>query len=286
VAAWEKGATTMSTADAAVHNFHTLSRDEMTSLLEAVVALGETYPVDPKLPLQVHPVLASQGLSGALWPKIKDIVLEYAGETNLTRMTFMALRANIGQDTRYLGVGWLFSGAELGGATTQRVVVATTTDNEQHFGNNASGASIEDQADFVGDVIPGTKSTDVLLRILADSKAAMALPEADIQAAVDQTFKIENPTTNTLDSIDCVSCHVATTARAWAAENRGIKTDSNPYRYTSSTFDLTLVSDSEDRSNCLRGFGYYGVHSAISQRTVNDTAAGADFINTYFLRRQ
>lgn len=283
VAAWEDDATTMAAVDAAVHTFHRLGDREFTGLLEEMLALDDGAAVDTKLPLEVHPVIASQGLKGAYYQAYRSLVLAHAGEQNLFQMTFLGVRASTTQ--KYLGQGWLLSGAEYEKGQAYRVTVATTSDNEQHFGNNVNGPSIEEESSFVGDFIPRTENDELLLKIVADSTTALKAKESDLQAAVDAALKIENPLLNTLDSVDCMSCHVATSARIWAEKNRGIDTSKNPSRYTSQTFDLRLTSESATRSNAIHGLGYYGTHTSISQRTVNDAAAAADFINTHLLQR-
>lgn len=285
VKAWEKGAQGMAGADAAVHTFHKLTHAEYRELLRSIVDLDATSPVDRSLPLGVHPVIAKEGLSGPYYKAYKDLILRYAGADNVFEMTFLALRAN-GPSGLYTGQGWLLSGAAFEDGKTFRVSVATTNDNEQHFGNNVNdGKAIEDQTEFLGDFTPDAPNTDILLSIVGDSKVAKTAPEAELQKALDVVFKAENPRLNTLESQDCMTCHVGTTARLWVEKNRGIDTTKNPYRYASSTFPLTLTSDSATRSNAIHGLGWYGIHSAISQRTVNDTAEAADFINANLLRR-
>jgi hypothetical protein len=283
VEAWEAGAKGMAAVDAGVHTFYRLGDREFTEVLAAMIALDAKTAVDPTLPLAVHPVIVSEGLGGAYYEGYRSLVLEHAGERNLFQMTFLGVRASSTQ--KYVGQGWLLSGAQYEKGQAYRVVVATTSDNEQHFGNNVNGPSIEDESGFVGDFIPKTANDELLLKIAADSKVAMTAPASEIQAGVDAALKIENPLLNTLDSVDCMACHVATGARVWAEKNRGIDTSNNPNRYTSTTFDLTLTSESATRSNALHGLGYYGTHTSISQRTVNDAAAAADFINTNLLRR-
>ena len=283
VPAWETGATTMAGADAGLHTFHRLSDSEFSELLREIIALNAPDPLDARTPLKVHLTIASQGLSGSYWAGLKSLIEKYAGGDNAFEMTFLALRANTSNS--YLGRGWLLAGMNFGNGQQSRVPVATTNDNEEHFGNN-EGGSVEDATTFLGDFTPTSANTTALLGIVGDSTKAQTAPLADIQAAVDVALKSENPLLNTLDSIECMTCHVATTARNWAEKNRDIDTSTSPYRYTNKNFDLTLVSDSATRTNAIHGLGWYGVHSCISQRTVNDTAAGADFINANLSRRQ
>jgi hypothetical protein len=284
VPAWEAGATGMAAADAAVHTFHKLTSAEYDKLLLEVTALDATAPVDPKRPLQVHPAIAAEGLGGAYYKAYRALVMRYAGGDNVFEMTFLALRAN-GQNGLYTGQGWLLGGAAFENGGSFRVSVATTSDNEQHFGNNVNdGTGIENQTEFLGDFTPDAPSTTALLTLVGDSKLAKTAPMADVQKAIDVILKAENPLLNTLESQDCMTCHVGTTARLWTEKNRGIDTSKNVFRYTNDNFPLTLTSESATRSNAIHGMGWYGNHTCISQRTVNDTAAAADFINTNLLR--
>ncbi len=280
VPAWERGATGYGAVDAAVHAFHRLNRSELVAWLARWQEL--TRGVAPRTPLQPHPTLVAEGLPGPLYEGWRRLVLRYAGADNLVEMTYLSLRAN-GFTQPSLGQGWLLSGALFEGARAFRVPVATTHDNEQHFGNNVNGPSIEDEAGFAGDVIPTTANSDALMAVARDSMAAATAPLSDIEAAVDRALELENPTRTTLASADCASCHIATTARVWAERHRGIDATANPRRYTNDAFDLSLSSDSVERTNSLHGLGWYGVHSSLSQRTVNDTAAAASFINARLL---
>jgi hypothetical protein len=284
VPAWEEGATTVGTADAAVHAFHLLSAAELSSYLEGVLAIDGQCPADPTGPLRVHPGMAAEGPGGPCQSAFQSLVLKHAGASNLQRMTYMAVRATTGN--RYLGQGWLLAGADFDGADAHLVVVSLTSDKEQHFGNNVNdGKALDETSSFKGDFIPTTSSTDALMAIIRDSSEAEKAPEADLLASLEQTYRIENPRLNNLDTVDCASCHVSTQARVWVEQHRGLSAASSPSRFTSSSFDLSLTSDTATRTNSLRGLGYFGSRPAISQRTVNDTAAAAEFVNARLFRR-
>ena len=268
------------TSDAAIHAFYRLSEPQFVHYVASVLALQHRAPTGAA-PLQVQPSIAAEGLTGAYWQDLRRTVLEVAGAANLDRMTYMALRATT--TSTQFGQGWLFSGADFHDGAQHRVVVATTSDSEQHFGNNVAGSTpIQEQSSFKGDVIPQTSFDVALLPIIEDSTQAAQASDASIQSAVDEALTLENPLKTTLDSASCVGCHVATPARVWAQQHRSPTVDSNPLRYTS-RFDLTLKGETSTSTNALRGLGYYGARLSISQRTVNDTAADAEFINTHIL---
>jgi hypothetical protein len=274
---------TLTTADAAIHTLHRLSDSDFQQFLDSYLQLDAPFPVDRTLPLGVHPQIAQQTLGGSYWRALRQLLLRSVGADNLDRMTYFAVRAVISE--KYQGQGWLLSGAEFNGGQISLVAVATTSDSEQHFGNNtAPGPKLDTVDSFVGDFIPRTRFSDALLPIVGDSAQAATAPLSDIQAAVEVALQIEDPRRNTLDTVDCVSCHVATPARIWAQQHRQIDSSKSPNRYTNPSFDLSLRSETSNRTNSLRGFGYYESLVAISQRTVNDTAADAEFINQNLLR--
>jgi hypothetical protein len=161
-------------------------------------------------------------------------------------------------------------------------VVSTLDQAEQHWGNN-TGEDVPTAANFKGDFKPASATDLALLPLVGDSSAALVAPEADLRAAIEKTYWIEDPTKNHLESLDCVACHVASQARWWSERARQIDTSSSPAIYRSDHWNLTTTTQVKGRTNALRGFGYYDDQVAITQRTVNDSAAEADYINQLFL---
>ena len=72
------------TFDAAVHAFYDFNQLQWN---EIVSAWKQTAVGDPTEALQVHPLISRQGLNGAHWAKLREIVLKNCNVQNLTRVT-------------------------------------------------------------------------------------------------------------------------------------------------------------------------------------------------------
>src|SRR5262249_2461067 len=128
--------------------------------------------------------------------------------------------------------------------------------------------------DFVATSDPDPAIADDL-SVIYNSNEARAAEPAAIETAYGAALRIENPARHDPDTIGCVSCHVATGARSWIERNRPWDGAEHPDRYSSER-NLALTSEVAGKTTSLRAFGHLGFSSAISQRTVNETAAVLD----------
>jgi len=94
-------------------------------------------------------------------------------------------------------------------------------------------------------------------------------------------LKIENPNLVSNDQTDCASCHVSTTARAYAESHLGLGAEVSPNRFTS-TWNLKNVAEPTIPDTSFHSFGLFE-KVTISQRTINESAVVADWVNTKVL---
>jgi hypothetical protein len=100
-----------SSRDSALHLFYRLDDAELSGLMDELRRLRELAPEVAAGPLEVHPALIAQGVTGAYGTALNEVVLRFAGEQNLIRMTFF-LRAPPIQEVWFLG-GFERTGGEL-----------------------------------------------------------------------------------------------------------------------------------------------------------------------------
>jgi hypothetical protein len=104
-------------------------------------------------------------------------------------------------------------------------------------------------------------------------------------AAYDQAYRIENPNALIIPEADCARCHVATAYRLNAEARFG--TVPSAQRYTSPAGVTASMEPEIERAMGQRlyvviNFGYLFDGPAISQRTVNESAEVAAFLDKAF----
>ncbi len=256
---------TIGAADGAVHVFVELARDEFIKTVKRVLALKEASGAYAAAPLAVHPLMAKEGLAGSFAKGINSIVLEHAGDTRTTRMTFF-VRTAARQPQ------WFFGIFEKKGPAFERASIATIDGQEQNLVGGLGGPS-----GLSGSTSTPTNSEDNLLLLLNTSQAESKSP-AERKHAYDSLLRIENPTKHTPDTIDCVSCHVATPVRRVSETKFNLSATENANAFASTlptTFEAPAVANLEN----IHALSYLGTELGINQRTANESAAVATAIN-------
>lgn len=252
--------------DAAVHLFYDLSAAQFAALLDELRAATAAAAVATDGPLRVHPILAAEGLHGPFAARLRAAVLRHAGAETLTRVTFMQLQNfNVNE--------WVFGGFEVAGAALEPIQIVDAGATRQRFIN----VILESDEDFVASVDPPALGADDL-SLLFHSNTARAAEPAAIAAAERAALRIENPDVHSTETVSCVACHTATQARLWTERSLGRDTAGHPDRYTAAA-DLTLTSETTRVPGSLRAFGWLHQRVAISQRTVNESAAVVAALN-------
>jgi hypothetical protein len=273
--------------DSALHAFYSLTRGQFLALARALVALRVANAGSASLgPLAPHPIMASQGLGGALSTGVRQLVLQYAGEQNLTRVALLSLVQPPPSALPGLAfLTWSFGAADVTNAeaaSTSPFVIPTLS---------GDGGGVTEQRLVAGVVAgsatfePATTSHDDLTP-LSDGMPGN-LDASAVQAAFDSLVRVENPANNSPNTIDCASCHVATptellvvspvfglddrtSALAFRPDGKSVVAAD-----TASTFPIGDPPALDD----VHAFSYLGQAPTISQRVVNETAAVVEYLN-------
>jgi hypothetical protein len=217
----------------------------------------------------VHPIMKAQGSSGAFAQSIQDILLEHAGATNLVKVTFLGLRGG--------GIGWQMGGVDFVETEPKDIIIPETTVTREELINSDSTGN------FNATVDPATKFSEAL-GVLLKSEDAREASAGEVEAAFREALRLDNPATELHPgTVDCASCHLATPARLWVERNLGIVANDFEENYQNPRWNLENRSQTKENAQSFRCFGYYGRAVAISQRTINEAAAVADFINQRIL---
>lgn len=247
------------TEDATIHLFFDLSEADWADVQATVdelhaLAAGATRAKA----LDVHPVLKTQGLRSAYALKLKDLITRLCGAQTLTRVAFMRL---VQAD-----VAWSFGAFNVSnGALVDDTIPRLDTlsvQGVQEFGNDAFRN---------GDLQPAAPG-DQLVTLLSESE--LRLTDArTLQKAITSALRIENPHLESPKTIDCGSCHVASRALSNARVERNVDTSGYAEQFTAAPrFNLSRVDAVGNDPRAMRAFGYFGSQSALSQRTINESA--------------
>jgi hypothetical protein len=267
--------------DSAMHLFYSLSRAELQELVRALVTLRAAQAPGVRLgKLAPHPVMVQQGLDGPMAQGVRDLVLRYAGASNLTRVTKLSMENG--------GFQWRFAGFDV-------TDVATSTVASMHIPTLPAGSDLEQiffrgfTAEMQGTFTAHTSSKDDLA-LLANLDSANAATADARKAAFGALLRVENPTKNSPDTIDCASCHLATPVSdvvagpKFALSSAGDPDAFSPDPAFVDAAEMAHTFDDGDAGALnVHAFSYVGDRAGINQRTVNETAAVVAYVNANVL---
>jgi hypothetical protein len=262
----------VSAFDSALHLFYSLTRNELVDLSQSIARLRRAAAGNDQHlgPLSPHPLIKTQGVAGTMATGVRALILQYAGQDNLTRVTEMS--------SNNAGFNWAFQGFDVSNAAAAAIkpmVIPTLASSatQQTFFRGFANAYIQ------GQFLPATTSADNIT-VLADHAASAA----SVQPALAAIVKIDNPTKHSPDTIDCASCHLASPLAALVAvPNFSFDEAKDPNAYAASggsvsASEMTSTFDHTALLN-LHAFSYIGKNPSINQRTVNETAAIVEYLN-------
>ena len=96
--------------------------------------------------------------------------------------------------------------------------------------------------------------------------------------------RIENPNKAHFADSDCISCHYASTARAELEQSLRLTSEDFEGQAFRSQFPLENKHILPALMLSLHNFGYKSAQASISQRTINESAAVAAWINSHLLQ--
>ncbi|QLY25826.1 hypothetical protein [Bdellovibrio sp. KM01] len=270
---WEEDGS-IDAVDAALHSFYPLTDSEFDSLLQELQTWKARTGVETRgLPLGPHPAWKS-GRGVAALKDLNRIILKYAGERNLSRVTAMFLRGG--------GAMWLFGAFEFkNGELVTMTIPRLGKNTAQSFVNVVTSGDV-----FSGGGIAGARAAgdDTLSNLVAESQRVRTGNEDVIRKELSAAYKIENPKSYNPENMDCVSCHVAQTARLWVDRKRkdmATQDIATQFGYLNPAYNLANVSDEPWHTQQLRALGYHNKKVSIAQRAINESAEVADAINRY-----
>src|SRR5579862_1805046 len=189
------------TFDSGLHVFYALSRDDLRALVHDIGGLRAASAGTDRLGgLAPHPIIAREGTGGPMATSLRALVLRYAGAQNLTRVTKLSAVNT--------GFTWDFSGFDVSDATAPAIapmVIPTASGAE----SQSFFRGFENDVTIAGQFSPATTSSDGFVA-LADEATAQGLTPQARQAAFDGLVRVDNPSHDSPDTIDCASCHLAT----------------------------------------------------------------------------
>lgn len=263
------------TLDAALHSFYSLTPVEFEKLLKEISLWKEKFQVKTDgLPLQVHPAWQKDKDQSLALIEFQSLLLRFVGKKNLFRVTNMLLRG--ANDM------WAFQTFEIHEGKFQMQPIprldgrlAQTFVNTAQPPNRFSGSGI----------LPFPTKGDTLNRIVADSGSAMQASEEEILKEFAAAVKAENPKEFNAENMDCVSCHVAQSAKLWSLNFRkdvnfsqALKT----FEFKNPNYNLENLNPQAANTQNLRAFGYFGSDISLSQRVINESSEVADILNQKF----
>jgi hypothetical protein len=254
--------------DSALHLFFRLTEDELSLVTTELRRLRTLAPEVADAPLDVHAALLAQGPAGAYGSVLRDLVLTYAGEQNLSRVTFF-LRAPPLQET------WFFGGFDridgrlevidiVGVGKGNQRVIRTNVDSGWQYVLTPEGTTPEDG------------------RVLLGSAAADAASDDARRKAYASYLRVENPSKHGPDALPCAGCHVSSFVADQAGRRFGLSPSEFPDDAFTSARDLTLKGGATRNATSLRAFGWFQKEPMLSQRVVNESAAVVDDLEKRF----
>ena len=249
--------------DAAIHTLYTLTPAMFEKLLTDYAALVKTTNMDlSEEPLQIHPVLLKQGLRGPFATRLRALLSKYVGPATFWRAT--AMQGLPGDDE------WSFTGFNVRDGAVQDLPIARIGAHSQRI--QVAQLNHTSFANGLVHPLPDLADDNYLPDILRE-RSLNRIPQSASELAI-AIADIENPTRNTPDTVDCVSCHAAQPAGSLLSRTlSGLR---NQPEVKAHVFQSTLPLHNSGLhladSHVLRAFGYIDRDPAISRRVTNESA--------------
>ena len=253
--------------DCAVHTFYRVDNQKLFLADLKKLAQLSRPDVNVSQALQVHPTLQAHGWNSQYALGLKNLILTWAGENNLFKVTFTQAPEL---------AHWSFGGFLVEGmrAFPLEIPRIHTTEN-QLFVNSSSSL------DFLAGLMGGNAPTgqDEFNRLLEDSSPTQVKTPSALEAAHFTAVKLENPRLGNPQTLDCASCHMAQMVKDWSEDKQPMLVQTSEGRFTSTGYNLNRVSADKINTENMRAFGYFLNKPTITQRAINDTAYTAEQFN-------
>ena len=270
--------------DSALHVFYDLTRGEFLALAQALVELrvananGEAAG-----PLAPNPIIARQGLGGAMAKGVEQLILLYAGEKNLVRL---AQLSTIDNELTEL---WQMSASDVGAVKTMATPSPIPTLGDGGVLSIGFGVGVPfGQGDDAGPRtfsvgFDPTSATADDYTPLDDGTAESLSPSAR-ETAFDALVRVENPRDNSPNTIDCGRVPPGDAHRE-ARRHAALlpRRHEGPLAFQPDGTSVTQADMAATFSTPfglnIHAFSYFGNLPGIDQRVVNETAAVVEYLN-------
>ncbi len=259
--------------DFALHLVYELPTAEATALVAQLRSLkaASSVPTTGKV-LHVHPAMAREGINGTFAQALKRTIVGAVGTTRLARVTFFGSTdaTATGEGTRWGFAQGVVDGGRLVPAPLLGVASVKLQVFDSSEGEGNPFKPVPTPPEHLGLYFTREYRTEFFEGRIGAARTA----------AVRSHVSIENPLRHSVANTDCASCHLP---RVRAGEEALI--DIRDVRFVAPVG--TTVQRSKflaEKGYVLRAFGHVETKAAVSQRTINESAAVADYVNTHFAR--
>lgn len=217
------------TRDAAMHAFYAVPEDELRTLAAAIAERRTDVDLDGDT-------------LGVTTLAVADLLLPHLGEGRLTRVTAMSVHPT--------GQAWIFTGQDLHDGTATDITIRGVDELEEHLTSKGGRATLD------ATLIPEPTIEPAIAGFLELARRKTLTPEAsdDGIAALERLL---DPAEHNPGTVDCASCHVATTGLRFATR------DAEPAR----------VPAVYDNTSNQRMFGFFSETPSVSPRVVAESRA-------------
>lgn len=273
--------------DAAVHSFYRLSHNDFELLKEELWRIKQWLAsqgvTTTSTALDIHPALKNRNTADTFNHEIQQTLIKYAGSSNLEKITYVALMT----PKRWWRFGIFEKNADGAWSTSDIPRLDMTTEDIFNTAvEDGVGLGLEKGVDAVFNIFPEEyPDTDNIFKVINkgyrfnDDRDKTVFKEK--LAAID---RFRNPHNTNPDNLDCASCHYADATREYIGnrfpELEKVSTVAEFVNPAPGVFNLENLSLAAKSGRNVRAFGYFKDKPVIIQRTINDAAVSANWMNT------
>lgn len=250
--------------DASIHLFYELDEVGFRKLLDGYVALKGGEVIDA--PLGVHPLIAREGLGGPFARGLNRLLLAHIGEETLLRMTFMA--------TGRSGNNWFWGGFD---RATDGTFALSPIPGLELEGEPLLEDAFDRTASNEPPILFGLEDFDerLLHDVLVDE-----MSEAELHAAAQQVYRLEDPGARDATDTRCMSCHVAGRRLDIAFARRGLALPPDESYTPPPGQNVEVVDPTSLDEDSMHGLSWFRDQPAVSRRVVKESAEAAALLRS------
>lgn len=260
-------------ADSALHLIYDIDAVRAEVYQDALVlksrAEALTLMTTAGKPLGVHPLLYLASIGGAkeIPQLFKEFIVKHAQPGRMKKATIMGLRDS-------LAIDWVFLGGDIANGNWYQGKIPNLPNGQDRVVEFDLRNSVNS---FATEPVDKTLST-------FDFFSVDIVPTSEISKALGETaHKLENPDLTNRNTVDCLSCHSATSMRIHPVADMPFHiaglSPQVPQGITAFPEPMSLQNH-EIHWN-LRALGYFNQKATVSMRTVAEAGRSADAINKF-----